>query len=102
MKTHEEQMKVLEIDEVVGRKGRITTTVKLYVEYTENQDGIMIKNNSYRKIFVVVKKGGDTTTSTYHADGFVKMEQLMDLHNEAYESNFDAGDESKITFIDKQ
>ena len=97
MKTDEQ--KVLEIDEVVGKTGRITTTVKLYVTY-EEKEGLLIKTGSYRKIFVKVKKSKDIKTSVYDADGFIKMDQLYDLHNEAFSANFDGNEESKVTFVE--
>jgi len=95
MKT--EESKVLEIDEQVGKYGRITTSVILYVDF-KDEDGILKKVNSYRKIFIKVKKGKDIKTSVYEADGFIKMEQLMDLHNDTFSSNFDLDAETKITF----
>jgi hypothetical protein len=93
------EQKVLEIDEVVGKSGRITTSVILYVDY-EEKHGILVKVNSHRKIFIKVKKGKDVSTSVYEAHGFMKMDQLYELHNEAFGSNFDSDEETKITLIE--
>ena len=97
MKTDEQ--KVLEIDEVVGKSGRITTTVILYVEFTE-KEGVLVKTGSHRKIFVKVRKGKDIQTSVYDCEGFIKMEQLYDIHNEHFGNNFDLDAETKVTLIE--
>lgn len=97
MKT--EEQKVLEIDEVVGKSGRITTTVMLYVQYND-KEGILVKVGSHRKIFVKVKKGKDVQTTVYECEGFIKMDQLYDIHNEHFGNNFDLDAETKVTFIE--
>lgn len=95
-----EEQVVVDIKEVINRKNEVQTTLILYVDYEAGEDKIERKKNSYRKIFSVITLNGEKKTTVYAADGFVSMDQIYEIHTEAFLSNFDNIKDTKITLIE--
>lgn len=96
-----EQEVVIEIKEVITKKESITTQLILEVEYCIDEYKIARKCDSRRYILCSCVVNGESTSTKYAADGWVTMDEVMDIHNSNFERFFNSEKKTKISIIDK-
>ena len=99
MKTEKEN--IIQIVEKVSNNEWVKTELILEVVFEVDKNNIYRKVSSTRYIQAEVKTTDNTELFEYIADGWVSMEDMIEIHNELFTETFNDNKKTKITLVDK-